>query len=99
MARHGKRLWRLEKDKQRYALRCWSLEPHEIKDHGEFRAVDHEDAIHRDQVSQAIARMSYMVNGPNRDVRWSIEWWNPNTHKLESILQGVSRYPKRAPAP
>lgn len=84
---------------QKYALRYWSNEPWPLRDHGQFHARDHEDAVNHPGVRLAIARASYMVNGPNRRVRWSIEWWNAKRHSWETIQQGISKYPERGVAP
>lgn len=45
-----------------------------------------------------IGRTSYMVNGPNREVMWSIERWITNDRKWVTVMQGRSRLRANAKA-
>lgn len=36
-------------------------------------------------------RTSYMVEGPNREVWWAIDWWNPEKRSWECIVDGKSK--------
>lgn len=37
-----------------------------------------------------VRRTSYMVNGPNREVLWAIDGWNPKRQKWETVVSGKS---------
>lgn len=38
-----------------------------------------------------IGRASYMVNGPNREVMWSVERWDTNIYDWVTVVQGRSK--------
>jgi len=75
----------------RFMVRVHSDEPVKMEDHQVFTLFD-PNLIH-ERARQMIARSSFMapVNGPNREVYWSIEWWNPGRGTWETMQQGRSR--------
>lgn len=69
----------------------WSLfvdEPHEIKDSEEMLVQDFRHVMQR--CMQQCARASFMVNGPNREVRYLVEWWNER-HQWQEICRGRTK--------
>lgn len=73
---------------QQWQIRLRSEEPTLITDteivHGSFDKA-------RLRLYVLIRRTSYMVSGPNREVLWSLEGWNPKRNAWESVIQGRSR--------
>jgi hypothetical protein len=65
----------------------WPINDQEIMDKQDFREV-----VERAMI--LVARASYMVNGPNREVFWSIEWLS-SPHHWETVMQGRSRIKDR----
>lgn len=83
----------------RYVIRVMVTQPHPINNAQPFTARNHDDAMGSSVMSEAIARASYMVNGPNREVLWSLECWNAKRRNFETVIQGKSTYPRKAPPP
>ena len=70
----------------------WSLEVDEPWVIHDFEIMDRQDI--RDVMQrclQQVARASYMVNGPNREVRWWVEYFNDKKHRWMKVCDGKSR--------
>lgn len=85
--------------RQFYCIRLMVKQPHAIADQQFFTARNHDQAQRHPRMSEAIARASYMVNGPNREVLWSLECANKKRRVWETVIQGKSVYPKNGPRP
>jgi hypothetical protein len=66
-----------------------SREPVYIDDSEIMQARTFRDVLERARV--LVGRTSYMVNGPNREVFWSIEVWNRKAHTWQTICENKSR--------
>jgi hypothetical protein len=75
-----------------WQVRIMVKEPWEIKDTQLFNGTF--DLV-LDRAMTDVARTSYMVNGPNREVYWSIEQWETGKHKWRPVMQGRSRVKDR----
>jgi hypothetical protein len=74
-----------------FKLRLMSHEPVELDDTEHFNVFDSGEVLER--ARKQIRATSYMapVHGPNREVMWSIEWYNTNRGRWETMAQGKSR--------
>ena len=72
---------------RRFQWRLWSDEPHKITDGEVMDRQDIRDVIMR--CMQQVARASYMVGQPNREVRWRVDIWQ--NEKWQQVCDGVSR--------
>lgn len=73
----------------------WSLfvdEPHEIRDSEEMRVQDFRHVMHR--CMQQCARASFMVNGPNREVKYLVELWDRG--KWNEVCRGRTKLRDKA---
>jgi hypothetical protein len=78
----------------KWQIRVKSVEPVKIDDaeiiyRRSFTAV-------LDRASVTIARTSYMVGQPNREVYWAIDIWNDQRQRWDQIIDGRSRLKKGA---
>jgi hypothetical protein len=73
-----------------FMIRVVSHDPVELDDHQVFTLFDPNLIFER--LRTYVGRTSYMPpeDGPNREVWWSIEWYNQDG-KWESMQQGKSR--------
>jgi len=81
----------------RWQIRLISHEPAEI----DYTEILYERTLRpvMQRARTLIGRTSYMVNGPNREVLWSIERWvNDGKHKpgWVSVIQGKSTLRRNA---
>jgi hypothetical protein len=74
---------------RRFQLRLHVEAPFEIDDTELMDAQDLRAVGGRMMVN--VARASYMVNGPNREVFWEINLWSTKRHRWEQIAEGKSR--------
>lgn len=72
-----------------WQIRVMSKEPTLIQDKELISARTLREVMERARVT--VTRTSYMVNGPNREVKWSVDRWNYKKQEWQSIIQGTSR--------
>lgn len=75
----------------KWQIRILSHEPVEIKYTEQLRQPTMRPVVERART--LIGRTSYMVNGPNREVMWSIERWvanGKNKPQWITVMQGRS---------
>jgi hypothetical protein len=65
---------------RRWQVRIEVDEPNVIRDSEVMDRQDMRDVMAR--AMQQVARASYMVNGPNREVRWAIDLWGHNGRQV-----------------
>lgn len=70
----------------RWQLRILSSEPTEI----DFKEIRHDAMAPMGELYKLIRRTSYMVEGPNREVKWSLEIQPPGTDEWRTVAQGKS---------
>lgn len=69
---------------RRWQIRIMVDEPVEIRDSEMMDRQDISDVMAR--CMQQVARASYMVRGPNREVRWAVDLWG---HKGRQVWTNV----------
>lgn len=78
---------------RRWQIRLMSHEPVELKDTVFMDTCYLQEVIERTMT--LVARASFMVGQPNREVLWSIEQWDRKRQKWETVAQGRSRVKDR----
>jgi hypothetical protein len=80
----------------KWRIRVKSEQPHPIDDAETIYRRNFTAVLNRASVT--VARTSYMVGQPNREVYWGVDIWNEQTHKWDMIVEGRSRLRKGASA-
>lgn len=80
------------------SLRRWQIrievdEPTVIRDAELLDRQDFRDVMERCMVSAS--RASFMVNGPNREVRWAIDLWDSDRQTFRNVCVGKSKLKDR----
>lgn len=78
---------------RRWQIRIQVTEPWEIDDAEILDRQDFRDVMERAMVTAA--RASFMVNDPNRQVRWAIDLWDVERQKWQNVCDGVSHLKDR----
>jgi hypothetical protein len=73
----------------RWRIRVRSEQPHPIDDAEIIYRRLFSSVLNRASVT--IARTSYMVGQPNREVLWGVDIWDEREHRWDVIVEGKSR--------
>lgn len=74
---------------RRWQIRIEVDEPTLIRDAEVLDRQDIRDVMDRCMVSAS--RASFMVNGPNREVRWAVDLWDSDRQAWQNVCLGKSK--------